>query len=495
MADSFINRLNESTSVKALDFTVFDIVDNNTGQYFTKKVSFDTITKSITGNVSSNLQSQINTLQTSINNATKDLDNKLDKRGFSFNPPNNKMTGTLSVNATLSVFDVSNFLNGINLHNNKILNLADPISALDAVNKRYVDSLYNVINIPSSINYVAKTGDTMTGSLQLVSSPTLSSHAVNKKYVDDLLAASKFVPLAGGTMTGFLSAHADPTQPSHAATKKYVDDNINTGKFVPLAGGTMTGFLSAHADPVLQGHVATKKYVDDTLSPTVYLPISGGTMTGPLSVNTPILSSHAANKSYVDSKVPITAYVPLSGGALTGPLSALQPTQPSHVATKKYVDDNNTIGKFLPLSGGSMTGNLVLSGYSETLHSINIITDSQFSISLGSPYTTGTSISNNIEILLGGNITGFNIIPNNLANDIIITFTLFITQKGDIVNGFKNVNWTTIEPSGTSTITVPISWADGLAGPTITKIPNRTDIVTISKINGKWYGFSSGQGF
>jgi hypothetical protein len=214
-------------------------------------------------------------------------------------------------------------------------------------------------------------------------------------------------------------------------------------------------------------------------------------MTGALSVNTPTLSGHAASKNYVDSKVPSTAYIPLTGGALTGPLSALQPTLSSHVATKKNVDDNSTLGRFLPLSGGAMTGNLVLSGYSETLHSINMTADDQVSLILGAPYNTGTSISNNIEISLGGNITGFNITPNNLPNHIIITFTLFITQKGTLTSGFKNVTWTTVEP----TSTVPISWADGLEGPTITKVENRTDIVTISKIKGKWYGFSSGQNF
>ena len=491
MADSFINRLNESTNVKPEDFTVFDIVDNSTGEYFTKKVSFDTMMQSITGNVTSYVQNQINILQQTINNSSSDLSNKLDKRGFIFDPPNNKMTGTLSVNSTLSVFDVANFSNNIDLHNNKITNLSDPVSALDAANKKYVDFKHGSIIIPDTTNYIAKSGDKMTGSLEITSSPTISSHAVNKKYVDDLVNNANFVHLSGDIMTGFLTVHADPISSNHVATKKYVDDNINTGKFVPLSGDIMTGFLLAHADPFLSNHVATKKYVDDKIITNLYLSISGGSMFGGLSVNSPVLPDHVANKDYVDSRIPSISFMPLSGGILTGPLSTNDPTLPNHIATKRYVDANNTVGKFLPLSGGSMTGNLVLSGYSETLHSVNIITDSQLSLILGSPYSSGTSISNNIEILLGGNITGLNIIPNNLSNDVVITFTLFITQKGTFLSGFKNITWTTIEPSGV----VPISWENGLAGPTITRIQNKTDIVTISKINGKWYGFSSGQGF
>ena len=40
MSDSFINKLNESTTVKATDVTAFDISDSSTGRYYTKKVTY-----------------------------------------------------------------------------------------------------------------------------------------------------------------------------------------------------------------------------------------------------------------------------------------------------------------------------------------------------------------------------------------------------------------------------------------------------------------------
>ena len=69
---------------------------------------------------------------------------------------------------------------------------------------------------------VLRTGDTMTGHLTLVGSPSSGLHPATKAYTDaaDLLKLNK----AGDTMTGPLTLPADPTAALHAATKQYIDN-------------------------------------------------------------------------------------------------------------------------------------------------------------------------------------------------------------------------------------------------------------------------------
>jgi alpha-tubulin suppressor-like RCC1 family protein len=113
-----------------------------------------------------------------------------------------------------------------------------------------------------NLNYVQKSGDTMTGGLILNGDPTVSLQAATKQYVDQLVLsgsgvpAGVFVPVSGGAMTGFLTLNANPTANLHAAPRQYVHN------FVPLSGGAMTNFLTLNADPVNNLHAATKQYVD-----------------------------------------------------------------------------------------------------------------------------------------------------------------------------------------------------------------------------------------
>jgi len=132
----------------------------------------------------------------------------------------------------------------LNLGLHKLVNVANPTAANDGVNKAYADTK------------VSKTGDTMTGSLVMNSatgSATINMNSTNKIInladpVDPLDAVNlrsadgRYVNLNGDTMTGPLTLNADPTQVAHAATKRYVDNvalaAISTVQNATIDGGT-----------------------------------------------------------------------------------------------------------------------------------------------------------------------------------------------------------------------------------------------------------------
>ena len=436
MSDSFINKLTESTTVRGTDFAAFDIADPATGGFFTKKVSLDTITSKVKTEVNTTVQTQIDILQTNLNTISQAISNKLDKNGLTF-APTERMNGTLVVNATLSGLGETHFNSNVDVHNNLINNVKDPVNNFDAVNLKTVNEKIAQIVIPNTSIYTLKSGDTMTGALALVGDPTQNLHATPKQYIDRLNPFGKFVPLSGGTMTDALTLAADPTQSLHAVSKQYVDTKIseiqipNTSGYILKTGDTMTGTLALVADPTQNLHAATKQYVD---------------------------------------KFPFGKFVPLSGGTMTDVLTlAADPTQNLHATPKQYVDRLNPFGKFVPLSGGAMTGSLVLKGFSEKSTNITGTGSVQLNLDNG----------NTFPINLTGNITGFTL-GGTVPSDSF-SITMIITQTGAFT--------VTFTIAGTV-----VKWANNNT-PVVTKTNGKVDIFAFTKIGTTWYGFNGGQNF
>jgi len=268
MADSFINKLAESTTVKGTDFTAFDIADPATGGYFTKKVSFDNLTSKIKTEVNTSVQTQIDNLQTNLNTVSQSIANKLDKNGLSF-ATTERMNGTLSVNANLSGFGEAHFNQKVDVHNNFIVNVKDPVNDYDAVNLHTLNDKIAAIEIPNTSNYVLKSGDTMTGGLVLAGDPTQNLQAASKQYVDKFNPFGKFLPLSGGEMTGSLVLKGFSEKSTFVTGTGSVSLNLDNGNTFPInLTGNITGFT-------LAGTVPT-----DSFSITMFI-----TQTGAFTVN------------------------------------------------------------------------------------------------------------------------------------------------------------------------------------------------------------------
>jgi hypothetical protein len=138
-------------------------------------------------------------------------------------------------------------------------NTASAIVARDASGNFTAGTITAALTGAASDN-VLKSGDTMTGDLELAGLPTLNSHATRKSYVDagdssSLSAANSAqatadaaLPKAGGTMTGALAVTAGTAALPGIA----VSGDLNTGIYSPGAdqlaistGGTGQLFVNA----------------------------------------------------------------------------------------------------------------------------------------------------------------------------------------------------------------------------------------------------------
>ena len=204
----------------------------------------------------------------------------------------------------------------LNMQKHKVTNVAAPTETADAANKGYVDTAVSgLTDGTTAMPYVKKTGDTMTGNLGMgsymvtqISPPVENGHLTNKKYVDDKDAVLD------------------------AAIKKEVQDRTTAIEGIQTEIDGVTGDLSG------------------------YLPLTGGTMTGALNVQTPTEDANAATKKYVDNAVQ-NATVP----ELAERVDALETSQAQQDTEIANLKNGTTALPYVKKAGDSMTGVLNMS--------------------------------------------------------------------------------------------------------------------------------------
>ncbi len=264
----------------------------------------------------------------------------------------------------------------IDMGNNKILKLADPITSKSATNKEYVDNNFLSKHGGLILGNIAMSGQSITN---LNPVPQNFNDAVTKKYVDDSISLAGGLSITGITMQGDINMDghnviglSDPTNDDMVASKGYVD-----GNFLDLAGGAMVGDVDMGGyeiknmlrTPTTDLSAVTKKWVSDEF-PTKQEVLGGFTLTGALNLSgneiyglpdTPTTDNSAASKKYVDSKVTgggsgATGGLSDSGFTMKGDINmggyevigvTSVPSFNNSLVNKKYVDD-----EVLAVSGG-----------------------------------------------------------------------------------------------------------------------------------------------
>lgn len=252
----------------------------------------------------------------------------------------------------------------LNMQNNKVTNVAAPTETADAANKGYVDTaISGLTNGTTAMPYVKKAGDTMTGALNLPA-PTENANAANKKYVDD----------ADAVLNAAIQAEAKNRETAITGVLQQIGE-LETGiegdlaGYLPLTGGTMTGALNVQT-PTKDANAATKKYVDDAVQNATDPELTG--RVDALETSQAQQDTEIANLKNGTTALP---YIKDTGDTVTGTydftgadLTVKAPTADASPATKAYVDskitnleNGSTALPYVKKSGDSMTGVLNMS--------------------------------------------------------------------------------------------------------------------------------------
>ena len=251
----------------------------------------------------------------------------------------------------------------IDMGDNKILKLADPITSKSATNKEYVDNKFLSKHGGLILGNIAMSGQSITN---LNPTPQNNNDAVTKGYVDNQIKLSGGLSLKGITMQGDIdmngneiSGLVDPINDDMAASKGFVESN-----FLDLAGGTMVGNVDMGGyeitnmlrTPTTDLSAVTKKWVTDEF-PTKQEVLGGFTLTGALNPSgneiyglpdVPTTDNSATSKKYVDSKFVSGGGLSSSGFTMSGDINmngyevigvTSVPSFNNSLVNKKYVDD------------------------------------------------------------------------------------------------------------------------------------------------------------
>lgn len=204
----------------------------------------------------SNIKNDITEIEgdiTTINGTLAGLDDKY------VNVTGDTMTGNLkftNANVEINGNTISSDTAGILLKNGENANInisgvKDPVDDNDAATKHYVDQAVAGIPPTPTDNFVKKTGDTMSGDLNMNSADVVFQSGGNNFKVgadsDGLMVQNQ----TGADIT--ITGVATPVNNNDAVPKSYVDSQISDldDKYVNVTGDTMSGSLTMAGGNVL----------------------------------------------------------------------------------------------------------------------------------------------------------------------------------------------------------------------------------------------------
>ena len=270
-----VNKITLDSKVTDINAELTDV--NNQIAGLTSRMG--TAEKNITKNTSdiASLTNRVTTNETSINNINTEITNiKQDittVEGDYVKKAGDTMTGNLTMGLNQIVMDTGHIAAGndtllfegypeIDVDGAKISMVADPVEAMDAANKEYVDNA--VAGVKPTGDYLPLTGGTMSGDINMGVNNTVRFGAANYALYQnegtghlvltgnsntDIVEMNNIGTLQFGNKTTIQNVNT-PTNNGDAAPKSYVDGQVAVAKndiydqihnYLPLTGGTLTG--------------------------------------------------------------------------------------------------------------------------------------------------------------------------------------------------------------------------------------------------------------
>ena len=240
----------------------------------------------------------------------------------------------------------------LNMGSCKISNVAYPAQYGDAASKGYVDTaISGLTNGTTALPYVKKSGDTMTGSLIVSGNTVSASGFIENNSNAGLFKREDSNGLTIGTGPEIANLKnlsvAEPTDEHHASTKNYTDA------------------ADAVLNAAIQKEVKDRETAIERIQTEIdgvtgdlsgYLPLTGGTMTGALNVQTPTENANAATKKYVDDAVQNA-----TDPELAGRVEALETSQAQQDTEIANLKNGSTALPYVKKAGDSMSGVLNMS--------------------------------------------------------------------------------------------------------------------------------------
>ena len=270
-----VNKITLDSEVTGINAELTDV--NNQIAALTTRMG--TAEKNITKNTSdiASLTNRVTTNETSINNINTEITNiKQDittVEGDYVKKAGDTMTGNLTMGLNQIVMDTGHIVGGnntllfegyplIDVDGAKISMVADPVEAMDAANKEYVDNA--VAGVKPTGDYLPLAGGTMSGDINMGVNNSVRFGAANYALYQiedtghlvltgnsntDIVEMNNIGTLQFGNETTIQNVKT-PTNNGDAAPKSYVDGQIAVAKndiyeqihnYLPLTGGTLTG--------------------------------------------------------------------------------------------------------------------------------------------------------------------------------------------------------------------------------------------------------------